>query len=91
MKKLLLFLSFIFIFPAWALCPVESGESVCSLSDMSSPSNLPLFKIQNEKENGSEENMDSSAVKSVQPTGFKNTKSKRYSHAGKSRVSIRKL
>ncbi len=82
MKKLLLFLSFIFIFPAWALCPVESGESVCSLSDMSSPSNLPLFKIQNEKENGSEENMDSSAVKSVQPTGLTNPFSKTQNPSG---------
>ena len=45
MKKLILFLTFIFILPAWALCPIGNGESVCSLPNQNQ--GMSLFQNQN--------------------------------------------
>ena len=42
MKKLILILTFIFILPAWALCPLD-GESVCTISD----SDMVMLQNQN--------------------------------------------
>ena len=43
MKKLLIVFLLIFIMPSYATCPVNSGESVCSLPDFGSNSK-PLFQ-----------------------------------------------
>ena len=44
MKKLILFLTFVFILPAWALCPVGDGESVCTLPNQNQ--GVSLFQEQ---------------------------------------------
>ena len=80
MKNLLLFLSFVFIFPAWALCPVDSG--VCSISDLPpapSPSaGIPLFK-----QNANDTNNDmNNTVNAIQPTGLNNPFSKTQNPSG---------
>ena len=60
MKKLILFLTFIFILPAWALCPVGEGESVCTLPNQG----MSLFQNQNIQGLTMNENsMPSNAVK----------------------------
>ena len=81
MKKYLLFISMFIIFPAWALCPVGDGESVCSLSGTSpSSSGMPLFQ-QNNSETNLNENLNNS-VKSIQPTGLNNSFGKTQNHDG---------
>ena len=42
MKKLILFLTFIFGMPAWALCSIGDGESVCTLPNQG----MSLFQNQ---------------------------------------------
>ena len=81
MRKLLLILSFLFIFPAWALCPIDSGESVCALPDSSSPaSGMPLFK-QNNTEMNSGKSLNN-PVNTIQPTGLNNPFSKTQNQSG---------
>ena len=45
MKNLILFLTFIFILPAWALCPIGEGDSVCTLPNQNQ--GMSLFQNQN--------------------------------------------
>ena len=69
MKKYLLFISMFIIFPAWALCPVGDGESVCSLSGTSpSSSGMPLFQ-QNNSETNLNENLNNSFGKTQNHDG----------------------
>lgn len=81
MKKLLLFLSLIFIFPAWALCPADSGESMCSLPDsLQSSSGMPLFKQKNsETDLGKGLN---NSLNAVEPTGLNSTFNKTQNQSG---------
>lgn len=46
MKKLLLILTLSLVVPAWALCPIENGESVCTLP-VDNPSGMQLFQNNN--------------------------------------------
>lgn len=81
MKKLLLFLSLFLIIPAWALCPVDGGESVCSLPDASqSSSGMPLFQQNNTEEN-SAGGLNNSA-NTIRPTGLTNPFSKTQNQSG---------
>ena len=76
MKKLLFFLSLVFISPAWALCSVDSNESVCSVSDFSSSaSDMPLFKMQNTSGINSGNNINNPA-NIIKPTGLNNSLNK---------------
>ena len=82
MKKLLLFLSIFFIAPAWALCSVDSNETICSLSDSSSmSSDMPLFKMQNSTGINSENNMNNPA-NIIIPTGLNNSLNKTQNPSG---------
>jgi len=54
MKKIILILTFIFIMPAFALCP--AGESVCTISG----SDMPLFQNQYNVKTNWEENKNKS-------------------------------
>ena len=58
MKKFLILLSFICI-PSYALCPIEAGESVCTLPDLDS--SLPLFQS-----SGSSSNINNTQIQ-LQP------------------------
>ena len=83
MKKLFLFLSIFFIFPVWALCPVEpdSGESVCTLPGSSLESTgVPLFKQKNAEDNT--KRSINNRVDTVQPTGLNNPFNKTQNQSG---------
>lgn len=50
MKILNLFIALLLISPAFALCPVNSGESVCNLPNYGS-NQLPIFQDENSEAN----------------------------------------
>lgn len=67
MKKLLLLLTLIFVLPAWSMCSVAEGESICTLSNTGS-SSMPLF--QNQATTGINSNQDvNMPSKTLQPSG----------------------
>ena len=49
MKKFLLFFALCFVLPVNALCPIEAGENVCSISDVNT--SLPAFQNPNSSSN----------------------------------------
>ena len=49
MKKFLIFLILCFVLPVNALCPIEGGETVCSISDINT--SLPAFQNTNSSSN----------------------------------------
>ena len=80
MKKLLLFISFIFIFPAWAMCSIDSGESLCILPNSSS-SGMPLLTPQNNAGLNSDKNMGSTG-NNLQPSSLNSSFSKVQNQSG---------
>ena len=59
MKKFILILTFIFIMPAWALCPIEE-EGVCKISDLNQ--SMPLFQSQDSAGININKNMPSNSL-----------------------------
>lgn len=64
MKKIILILTFIFILPAWASCPLSSNENICTLSKQDS--GMMLFQNQNiQGLNMNDNSMPSNSLKST--------------------------
>jgi len=51
MKKLIILCLLLVSVPAFALCSIESGESICSISNPNNNSSLPIFQSPNAASN----------------------------------------
>ncbi len=51
MKKLIILCLFLISVPAFALCSIESGESICSISNPNNSNSMPIFKSPNAASN----------------------------------------
>lgn len=76
MKKFLLVFALLLVMPAWALCSVTEGESVCTL-----PQNNPGMPVFQDNSNVGELNMDSSNT-SLNPTNMDSSFSRTQNKTG---------